>query len=221
MTKVVDATDTTINPFKVAGTADVVPLPATESVEVIPSSDNPSSNRTEAKDLVPGTLRGDFSLGSQNFRLQGTKSRIVAGANGVASVVFGLQDDGSWGLKVAPTGQDAGKVSENSLVFDSNRVVQQIVSTGTMTLVMGAGGSDYFVTANHNLGFAPTFSAYLAITSGYAQLPYVVLGSLSGIVHASFSATSTPTTFTVACNNFDLTAANYTIKYFLTQTTAN
>jgi hypothetical protein len=93
-----------------------------------------------------------------------------------ARIVEGLLPDGNYGMWVSQPGQDAtnaNAATNNTLIFNSNQDIFNIVSSGSISLsppASWASGQVITATIYHGLGIVPAFQTYVqnpSITGSY------------------------------------------------------
>ena len=136
--------------------------------------------------------------------------------------------DGAAGtLKIAKSGFDVTKATDDQLAFNSAQNTLKIVQTGTASLVanvLSAGGS-VEVLVPHNLGYAPIPQVYSLINGYYKPLPTYTGITTSGVnmafntwVECMSDSTNLVIRFwSGTINNW----GTFNFKYYLLQETAN
>lgn len=162
-------------------------------------------------------------------------TKLFYDANGVPSIMIGVQPDRTSRIRIAEDGVDVTTATDDQLAFNSAQSVLKIVSSGEsqMPVASGSGFTNYENVVQHDLGFVPIPLVFVTPPSGSGytiqQLPYTIftfsLGSTTAPdVNAHIVAAVDDTYLTI-----DLTAKTtissfvgaWTFKYYLLQETAN
>lgn len=213
-----------------------------EPHQQIPTSASPSVDGlglTNPDAILSGQNRGTQSIGgSANIQSDPSGQRMVVNDNSFNRVAFGRIGTGvnDWGMKVSKPGIAVDTATNDQLIFNSSQNVFKIVSSGTLTspsLTVANPGAQYgsgtaSAAVTHNLGYIPAVLAYISQAGQYYALPFNFSwggGTSTGQRWAMMSATVDSSTFYVSldvtCYNTSWTNANFSIKYYLLQETAN
>lgn len=169
-------------------------------------TDRLNDGSIKAHQTTSTTYKTDAS--ATNVRVQQQNSRILAvDSNSIPVADFGLQGDGTIGLKVAKAGVDVTTATNAQLIFNSSQDIFKIANTvtGTLTLTFTtqSSGSSGTFTANststltlpHGLGIVPAISPqlfdsvnsiYVPVTNGSSVASPHIQVNGNGIVGLGF-----------------------------------
>lgn len=197
-------------------------------------TDRLNDGSIKAHQTTSTTYKTDAS--AANVRVQQQNSRILAiDSNSIPVADFGLQGDGTIGLKVAQPGIDVTTATNAQLIFNSSQDVFKIVMSGTISLntvsVSDAGAGLYnsnsvTTTVAHNLGYAPVVIGYINVVTQYIAMPYTILDGAGALATwQSYSISVDQFNIYVTSQVLALHQAKTTIpaqvKYFLLQESAS
>lgn len=145
-------------------------------------------------------------------------------------VAIGQRNDGTYGIKVSKSGNDALTAANSNLVMSSDFNMFKIVATGTFTFTADnpyTAGTIYTTSVNHNLGYEPVHLVYQKAQPSLGSQLHLIPRTANDAT-ATFAQQSIPyidsTTLTLSWSAGGAAVYNgsvWTYKYYLMQETAS
>ena len=163
-------------------------------------------------------------------------TQVFKDDNGNPRVILGKAPDGTYGLKVSKDGYNVTSASNDQLVFNSSQNTLKVILTDTMTVTKNASSDFKLGTYNHNLGYIPSYQAYIDGLSDSGDparftLPYITFPSVGtdvGKIMLKVEMYCTDADVKIRIytpqlpsgSGFYASALTYQIKFYLFQETA-